>query len=207
MSHHTGGLVHDNQAAGAHHGADGDKVVIVDGGINQLSGDAAAGGAAGLGSLEGVAARHAAADLLHHFPQGGAHGDFHQAGVGDFAAQGEHLGARGLLGADGAEPVSALEDDLGNVGVGLHVVQHGGHAEQALDSGEGRTDTGLAALALDGGHQSGFLAADEGAGAQADVDVKVKAGVEDVLAQQAVLAGLLDGNLQALDGDGYSARM
>ena len=120
----------------------------------------------------------------------------------DFAAQSEHLGARGLLGADGAEPVSALEDNLGDVGVGLHVVQHGGHAEQALDSREGRTGTGLAALALDGGHQSGFLAADEGAGAQADVDVKVKAGIEDVLAQQAVLAGLLDGDLQALDGDG-----
>ena len=74
-------LVHDDQAAGAHHGADGDQVVIVDGGIDQLSGDAAAGGAAGLGSLELLAARHAAADFLHDFPQGGAHGDFHQAGV------------------------------------------------------------------------------------------------------------------------------
>ncbi len=77
-----------------------------------------------------------------------------------------------------------------------------GFAKQALHRREGRPDAGLAALALDRGHQSGLLAADERAGAQADVDVKIKAGVKDVLAQQAVLTGLLDGNLQALDRNG-----
>ena len=86
----------------------------------------------------------------------------------------------------------------GDVGVGLDVVEHGGLAEQALYRRERRTGTGLAALAFDGGHQRGFLAADEGAGAQTDVDIKVKAGVKDVLAQQAVFPGLLDGDLQAL---------
>ena len=85
----------------------------------------------------------------------------------DLAAQGEHLGAGALLGADGAEPVGALQDDLGDVGVGLHVVQDSGHAEQALHRREGRTDPGLAPLALDGGHQGGLLAAHKGAGAQA----------------------------------------
>ena len=61
---------------------------------------------------------------------------------------------------------------------------------------------GLAPLALDGGHEGGLLAADEGAGAQADVDVEVEAGLKDVLAQQAVLPGLVDGHLEAVDGDG-----
>ena len=65
-----------------------------------------------------------------------------------------------------AIPVRALQDDLRNVGIGLHVVQHGGLAEQALDRRERRTGTRLAALALDGGHQSGFLAADERTRAQ-----------------------------------------
>ena len=51
-------------------------------------------------------------------------------------------------------------------------------------------------------HQRGFLAADERARAQADEDVKIKAGAEDVLAQQPVFAGLIDGDFQALDGDG-----
>ena len=71
-----------------------------------------------------------------------------------------------------------------------------------LTAGKGGRGRGLAAVALDGGHQRGFLAADEGAGAQADVQVEAEAGAEDVLAQQAVLPGLLDGDLQALDGDG-----
>ena len=42
----------------------------------------------------------------------------------------------------------------------------------------------------------------ERAGAQADVDVEVEAGAEDVIAQQAVLMGLFNGFLQALYGDG-----
>ena len=51
-------------------------------------------------------------------------------------------------------------------------------------------------------HQRGFFAADESAGAQTDVDIKVEAGAENVLAQQAVFASLIDGDLQALHGDG-----
>ena len=47
--HHTVVLVHDDQAAGAHHGANGGERVIVDGGVDELGGDTAAGGAAGLG--------------------------------------------------------------------------------------------------------------------------------------------------------------
>ena len=101
-----------------------------------------------------------------------------------------------------ANQSAPVEDDLGDVGVGLHVVQDGGLAEQALHRREGRTGPGLAPLALDGGHQGGLLAADKGAGAQLELHVKVKAGAEDVLAQQAVLPGLLDGDLQPLHRDG-----
>ena len=36
---HTVVLVHDDQTAGAHHGADSEQVVIVDGGIDQVCGD------------------------------------------------------------------------------------------------------------------------------------------------------------------------
>ena len=74
--------------------------------------------------------------------------------------------------------------------------------EQALDRREGRTGPGLAAVALDGGHQRGLLAADESAGAQTEVDIEVKAGAEDVLAQQSVFPGLLDGDLETVNGDG-----
>ena len=57
-------------------------------------------------------------------------------------------------------------------------------------------------MAFDGGHQRSFLAADEGAGAQAQLNIKGKAGAEDIVTQKAVFTGLLNGDLQTVDGDG-----
>ena len=182
--HHAGVLVHDDEAAGAHHAADGKQVVVVDGCVDETGRDAAAGGAARLRGFEFFAARDAAADLLDDGAQRGAHGNLYKAGILDLAAQREHLGALALLGAHAGEPVRALQDDLRHVGIGLHVVQDGGLAEQALDGRERGTGTRLAALALDGGHQSGLLAAHKGAGAQLDVQVKAEIGAEDIFAQQ-----------------------
>ena len=71
-----------------------------------------------------------------------------------------------------------------------------------MGGGRGGGGGGLAPVALDGGHEGGLLAADKGAGAQADVDIKVEAGAQDVFAQQAHLPGLADGHLEPLDGDG-----
>ena len=50
--------------------------------------------------------------------------------------------------------------------------------------------------------QRRLLAADEGAGAPVHLDVEVEAGAEDVLAEQAVLLGLLDGERQVLHRQG-----
>ena len=63
-----------------------------------------------------------------------------------------------------------------------------------------RPDARLAALALDRVDQRRLLAADEGPGAEADLQVEVEAGAEDVLAQQPALAALVDGVLDPLDG-------
>ena len=57
-------------------------------------------------------------------------------------------------------------------------------------------------MAFDGGHQRSLLAADEGAGAQAQLNIKGKAGAEDIVTQEAVFTGLLNGDLQTVDGDG-----
>ena len=71
--YHTVVFIEDNQAAGAHHRADGDQVVIVDGDIKMLCRDTAAGRPAGLCRLELLAARDPAADLLHDFTQSRSH--------------------------------------------------------------------------------------------------------------------------------------
>jgi hypothetical protein len=69
---------------------------------------AAAGRAAGLHRLEGLAVRDAAADLLDDVAQRGAHVTSMRPGVDDGAGQREDLGALGLLGADAGEPAPPL---------------------------------------------------------------------------------------------------
>ena len=70
-----------------------------------------------------------------------------------------------------------------------------------MDGGEGRLGHRHAALAFEGLQEGRLLAADEGARAQADIQVEVDARAQDVRPEQAVLLGLLDRYLQALDGE------
>ena len=188
------------QPAGAHDGAQVLQGLVVHGDVEVGLGDAAARGAAELHGLELLAARDPAADLVDDLAQLHPDGHLHQAGVLDGAAQREDLGALALLGAGAGEPLRSPEDDGGDVGERLHVVEHAGLVPETLDRRERRPRTGLAALALDGAHEGGLLAADEGARAHADLEVELEVGAHDVLAQETVLAGLLDGILQTLDG-------
>jgi len=200
--HHAGGLVHDDHAAGAHHGLAGDEALVVDGHIEVLVGQGAAGRTAGLDGLEFLAVGAAAADVEDDFAKRRAHGHFDEAHVGDLAGQGEDLGALGGGGADGGEPVRALEDDGRDVGERLDVVDDGGLFPIAGLGREGRLGHGLAALAFHGLDQGRFLAAHERAGAVLQLDVEVEARTEQVGAEHAVGLGILDGLAQALDGQG-----
>ena len=163
--------------------------------------DTSAGRTAGLCSLELLAIGDTAADLFDDLTQGSAHRDFDQTGVVDLAAQCKYLSTFALFGAHRSEPVGTLEDDLRDIRISLDVVQDGRFCKQALDSRERRTGSRFAAVAFNRGHQSGFLAADECACAQSQVDIKVKAGAEDILAQQAVFSRLFNRNLQTMDCD------
>ena len=92
--------------------------------------EAAAHGAAGLDGFEAFVAFDPAADFVNDLAQGDAQGDFDQAGVLDIPSQGEGLGAFAFLGAHAGKPFRALEDDLGNIRVGLNVVIIGRLAPQ-----------------------------------------------------------------------------
>ena len=48
--------------------------------------------------FEFLAVGDTTADVVDQFPEGGAHGDLHQADVVNLAAQSEDLGALGLFG-------------------------------------------------------------------------------------------------------------
>ena len=167
-----------------------------------LLGKAAPGGAADLHGLEFFAVLDAAADVENDLPEGGAHGNLHQARVHYIAGEGEGLGAGAGVGADGAVPGGPFIEDAGDIGKGLYIVENGGLAPQAVVHGAGRLGAGHTALALDGGGKGTALAADEGTGTPVDVHMEAEAGVHDIIAQQAQTGGLVNGYLQALHGQG-----
>ena len=200
--HHARVLVHDNEAAGADDRAGLFQRVKVHGQIHVRLGQAAAGRAADLHGLERFAVFDAAADVVHDLAHRRAHGHFDQAGVDDVAREGEGLRAGAALRADGFEPVRALFDNVGHVGKRLDVVQAGGLAVQALVDGARGLRARHAAVALDGRGHGRALAADERACAAVDVHMEAEAAAEDVVAQQAELLGLLDGDGEPVHGHG-----
>ena len=120
--HHTGVLVHNDQTAGAHHGTDGDQIVIVYGHIQMFRRDTSAGGPAGLGRLELLPAGNASADLFHDLPQCSSHGYLHQPGVVDLSAQSEYFGSLGLFRSHGREPFRPVYNNLGNIRKCFYVI-------------------------------------------------------------------------------------
>ena len=88
-----------------------------------------------------------------------------EAGPHHVARHAEDRGAGALLGAEAAEPLGALAQDVRHVREGLDVVHRGRHAEGAVLRREGRLLARLALLALERLEQPGLLAADVGAGA------------------------------------------
>ncbi len=197
---HAAILIHDDQAAGAHDGAQFGERLVVQRHVQVLLGNAAAGRAADLGGLEGLAAGDAAADVVDQIAERHAHRHFDEARVFDRAGQGEDLSALAPFSALGGVPAAAAEDDRRDVGIGLDVVEHRGLAPETLLGREGRTGTRLAAIAFDRRQQRRLFAAHERPGAHADLDVEIEAGAEDVLAQQPALSRLGQGDLQSLDG-------
>ena len=187
---HAGGIVHDDHAAGAHHGADFDEGVVADADVEQFSGEATAGGAAGLHGLEGVAVGYTAANAFNDVAELDAHGDFDEAGVGDFAGEGEDLGALAAFRAHAREPRAAFADDGRDIGEGFNVVDEGGLAPESADRGIGRTGLWLAAAAFNGGDESSLLAANEGTGAETNLHIEVEGRVADIVAEQAAATGI-----------------
>ena len=87
-----------------------------------LGRDTSAGRSAGLCCLEFLAVWNSSADFFYNGAQGGAHGDLHQTGVVNLAAQCEYLGSFGLLSTHGSKPLRTVQDNLRNVCVGLYVI-------------------------------------------------------------------------------------
>ena len=164
------------------------------------------GGPAQLHGLELAARQHAAADVEDDLAQSGAHGHLDQPAVHHLAGEREDLGALAGGGAHGGELLGAVVDDPGHVGVGLHVVEVGGLAPEAVRYRADVLAAGHAPLPLDGSGEGGRLAADERPRALVDADVEAETRPEDVLAQEVALARLARARRSRSTANGYSWR-
>ena len=141
--------------------------------------------------------------------QGGCHRNLNKAGIVNLAAECEGLWCALFSVPMLRNLLAAPRGDLRDVGIRLNVIQNGRLLEQTFECRERRAASRLAALTFDGGHKRSLFAADECAGAEADLKVEIKTGIEDILAEQAIFSRLVDGNLETVvNRDGiYSARM
>ena len=198
---HAVGLVHNDQAAGTHDRADLGEVLVVDRSVEELGRNNTARRTARLSSLKLVAAADAAADIEDDFAERRAHGNFDKTGVVDLTGKSEDLGTLRSLGTDLAEPLGALVDDDGDIGERFDVVDARRAAPKTLDRRERRTGLRHTAVTLDRLEKSRLFAADERAGAEAELDIKVEVAAENLLAQETEVAGLLNSDLETLNGE------
>ncbi len=142
----------------------------------------------------------AASNVVNHFTQRGTHWHFNQTHIVDFSGQGKHLGALRFFGANAAKPFRAFVDDRWNVGKGFHIVHVGGLSQVAFLRGEWWFESRFAAFAFHGMNKSRFFATNESARAIAYFDIEIEAGAQNIFAQQAIFAGLVERRFQPLNG-------
>ncbi|VTR63828.1 hypothetical protein DESC_100024 [Desulfosarcina cetonica] len=193
--HHAGVFVQNQHAAGPHGGAETGEGVKIQGRVQEVLGNAAAHGTAEVHRLELLVSRNAAADIEDDLPQRGSHGHFHHGRVLDMAGDRDQLGPFAFLRANAGVPCVALVDDQGHVGPGFHVVQVTGFVPDTAHRGADVLGPRLRILALDGAHQGAGFAGDEDAHVKMDFHMKVEAGTQDVVAQEAVFLGLGQGRV------------
>ena len=135
-----------------------------------------------------------------HVTQRGSHGHFHQADIVHIAGYGKHLCALAGFGPHTGVPGAAIDNNLRHIRKSFHIVQNGRLVPESFMCRKGWARPGHSPLALDGTHQRGFLATNKGAGALIDFNFKIKPGSENILTQETVFFGLLNGDSQSFDG-------
>ena len=192
-------VVHHHHAARTHDRTEFSQRFEINRRIEHIVRNAAAGRSAGLHRLDVVAGHAATTRIVDELAERGAERHFNQTGVHHLADEGEDLGSGTGLAADLGEPRRTFGNDGRDIEPGLDIVDVGRMAPQAFLRGIRRTRTRAAGLSFQRTDESGLFAANESAGSLDQFDVEVETAPHDVLAQDAVVPGLRDGQIEPMD--------
>ena len=145
---------------------------------------------------------NAATDFFNDFAQGCTHGNFNETGIGDLTTESKYFGTLGFFGTHRGEPIGTIVDDLCDIRIGFNVVDDGGLTVKTLYCRERRTGARFASVTFDRSEKSRFFTANECTSTKADVHIKIKTGIENIFAKQAVFSCLFDSDFQTVNCDG-----
>src|SRR5471032_721231 len=195
---HVDLVVHSHGQTGTHTGADLGDATGIHLCVQVLRQQEAGTGAAWLPALELEAVAHAACVVFEQLASGQAKWQLPQARVLDLAGEAHQLGAVVFTAFAGQRlvPVVTVVDDGRYVAQGLDVVHARRLAPHADSGGEGRLGAWVGATAFQGVDQCDFFTADVTPGAGVHEQLEVKAGAQNVLAQQTRSLGFGHGTVQ-----------
>ena len=200
MLGHIDRVVEHDEAAMAEHGADRGQRLVIHGGIEEIVRDIGAERATDLNGADRATAQCAAAETFDDLAQRYPEIEFGEAAALDVSGDLDWKGTKRPVEAVGRIGSAAIGQNPRHARERDDIVDDGGFAEEPLQSRDRRLGADDAALALEAFEQGGFLAANIGAGTEADFEVEGVAGAENGCAENSGALGETDCGLQRAEG-------
>src|SRR5271163_2174882 len=182
---HAGGVVANDDGAGAKHGAGFRENFEIQANIDHGGGQIAGGRAGWSEGLELAAARNTAGIFVYDIAHGNAHGNLVDTGFVYVPADAHELQSVGAAAPLGKKPFDAFVENLRDVGEGFDVVEGGGLLPHPGHAGERGFIAGFRAVPFDGFDQRAFLATDVSAGTDKQFEIEIERTSQDSFAKNA----------------------
>ena len=177
---HVDRVIEGDDAAVAEHRANRGEGFVVDWRVELRFRQIGTQRTADLHGADWPATRRATAKIMQQFTHGHPERQLDQAAALDVSGQLDRQGAARTAHAHVAIPRRAMHEDIRQRGQGDDVVDDRGLAEQTLDGRQRRLETHLAATPFEAFQHRGFLAANVGTRAHAQLDIEIVPAALDV---------------------------
>src|SRR5712692_772491 len=181
---HTGGVVADDDGAGAQHGADFGESLEIETNVDHRSGKIAGRRAGWRESFHLTAAANSASVIENDVAHRHTHGDFENARARDVTANADKFQAARPAGTLCDKPVDPVGENLRNIDEGLDVVDDGGFLPQTDLTGKRRFVARLGAVPFNGFDERAFFATDVAAGTDKNFEIVLEVAAEEFFSEK-----------------------